>query len=340
MERVVVNLSNYLCNAHDVVIITLSGDNCFYKTDDRVKVFSPEKVNDNILIKWINLFSFFRKTLINYRPDVIYGFGDSYNSFYIVASGFLGIPIFVSNRSSPDRSMHGFRKYINPIFYPFAKGIIIQTEIGIKAIKKFYPLNKFFKVPNPIDTDLFKYSDSDRENIIINVGYLGLKKNQDLLIKFFEKLKINNKWKLIFIGEGPDRAKIEALIADKKLSECVYLLGTRNDVPELLAKSKIFAFTSTLEGFPNALGEAMAAGCACISFDCKTGPSELIDDGINGFLIPEGDFELYKVKLAQLMQDQNLSNKFGKAARKKIVDDFNIDSISKKFLDVLGKVNQ
>jgi GalNAc-alpha-(1->4)-GalNAc-alpha-(1->3)-diNAcBac-PP-undecaprenol alpha-1,4-N-acetyl-D-galactosaminyltransferase len=78
----------------------------------------------------------------------------------------------------------------------------------------------------------------------------------------------------------------------------------------------------------------MAAGCACIAYDCIAGPSDIIDDGVNGFLIPEGDHELYKEKLKLLMEDKGLRERFGKAAREKMKQ-FDAEKITQRFLDFM-----
>ena len=116
--------------------------------------------------------------------------------------------------------------------------------------------------------------------------------------------------------------------------EKIDFLGIVKDVKRLYSKSAIFAFTSTLEGFPNALAEAMAAGCACISFDCVAGPSDIIDDGINGILIPVGNDTLYKEKLQLLMEDQGLRERFSIAAKEKM-NQFEASYISNKFYNFI-----
>ena len=78
----------------------------------------------------------------------------------------------------------------------------------------------------------------------------------------------------------------------------------------------------------------MAAGCACISFDCEAGPSELIDDGINGFLVPIGVHEQYKEKLQQLIDNDKLRRKFGNNAKEKM-EKFRMDNIANQYLDFI-----
>jgi GalNAc-alpha-(1->4)-GalNAc-alpha-(1->3)-diNAcBac-PP-undecaprenol alpha-1,4-N-acetyl-D-galactosaminyltransferase len=100
--------------------------------------------------------------------------------------------------------------------------------------------------------------------------------------------------------------------------------------------TSVFAFTSTSEGFPNALGEAMAAGCACVAYDCVAGPSDMIDNGINGFLISIGDEKQYLKKLQLLMEDETTRIKFGKAAQEKMKQ-FEASTIADKFYNFITK---
>ena len=85
-----------------------------------------------------------------------------------------------------------------------------------------------------------------------------------------------------------------------------------------LKSAQIFAFTSLSEGFPNALAEGLAAGCACISYDCPTGPAELIQHGQNGLLIDLGDESAYRKNLEVLMSDSSLRERLSTRARVEI----------------------
>ncbi len=108
------------------------------------------------------------------------------------------------------------------------------------------------------------------------------------------------------------------------------------DVDELLNRSSIFAFPSILEGFPNALSEAMASGLPCVSFNCDTGPSDLINDGKNGYLVDVGDIDMFSLRLRNLMESESLRANIALEAIK-IREQFHISKISNLFLDFLDK---
>jgi len=127
------------------------------------------------------------------------------------------------------------------------------------------------------------------------------------------------------------------LIDKLNLADNIFLLGIKSNPFDYLKNAQIFSFVSTSEGFPNALGEAMAAGCACLSFNCITGPSELIDDAKNGFLIPVGNHELYIEKLKLLMLDEKIRNRLSVAAIEKIKQYYNVENIAEKYLDLTNK---
>jgi glycosyltransferase involved in cell wall biosynthesis len=128
--------------------------------------------------------------------------------------------------------------------------------------------------------------------------------------------------------------RLQKLVTDLDATDKVVLAGKQFNVEQYYLKSKIFAFTSSSEGFPNVIGEAMSAGLPVVAFDCVAGPSELIRDNVNGFLIPLFDYQLFSEKLEELMDNEQLREKFGAAAGISIKQ-FSVESIGEKFYSFL-----
>jgi len=281
--------------------------------------------------KFIRFFTQMRwlRYLVNQiKPSAVCSFGEKYNPFVLLALWGLGLPVFVANRASPVNYMKGYKGVITPLAYRTARGVILQTQKSKELLRRRYPLKNSIVIGNPID---LSFPEGVRRKTILNVGSIGGAKNQDWLLGYFQKVAASiSDWELHFVGDGPRREKCEVYAQSLGIKGRVVFHGLQKEVRRYYATASIFAFTSTSEGFPNALAEAMAAGCACIAYDCIAGPSDIIDDGLNGFLIPEGNHELFVQKLSSLIADQDLRLRFGVAAKEKMKQ-FEAGTISERF---------
>jgi len=125
---------------------------------------------------------------------------------------------------------------------------------------------------------------------------------------------VDAPFRLQLVGDGPDQASLEALIEALGLGDRVALLGRRDDVPELLADTHIFALISRQEGFPLAILEAMRAGLPVVASDVG-GVREAVRHGDTGFLIPRGDEQALRASLRRLLVDPALRRSLGDAGR-------------------------
>jgi glycosyltransferase involved in cell wall biosynthesis len=153
----------------------------------------------------------------------------------------------------------------------------------------------------------------------------------------------NPEWKLVLVGydhlKQNNFERLKGMILKNNAGDRVLLAGKQADVDSYYTSSRIFAFTSGSEGFPNVIGEAMSAGLPVIAFDCVAGPSDMITDNHNGFLIPLYDYSQFQEKLEMLMQHEELRNSFGENAKKDIIR-FSVSSIGEKYYNfILGKLN-
>ena len=322
-ERVVTTLANYLAKDFDVAIITFKKVNPFYKLDEKIQIFNcveTTRPSANVFIALKSNYILYRRInsiVKREKIELLIGFLTSANILSVLASKYNRIPCIISERINPAKTnTPKIWKFLRRLCYPKATYLVVQTE----EIKDYYKAKikneRLVILPNPISAGLsaLREENPEKENIILNVGRLTYQKAQDVLIKAFAKTE-NKSWKLLIAGEGPKREEYEALIAQMGLTDKISLIGKTKNISDYYNKSKIFAFTSIFEGFPNALIEAMHYGLACVSTDCPTGPSELIADGSNGYLIPMNDENTLALKLDELMKDEEKITKYGVNAR-------------------------
>lgn len=124
-----------------------------------------------------------------------------------------------------------------------------------------------------------------------------------------------NDWNLLIIGDGELRQDLLRQIEMNGLNEKVVLKKVQADeMPDVYTNASIFALSSYYEGLPMVLLEAQAAGLPIVSFACKCGPKDIIEDGISGFLVEEGDTDALAERLIDLINDERLRNEMGQAA--------------------------
>lgn len=332
-ERIVCRIANHSADQHDVSIITLVPEESFYRLDERVELVHPVATIQRrakplrTVLQLRHLFSACRRS----RPDICLVFGEDIAGMACLIARFAGVSrVWTFCRGMPERSLKGANGTLNPLFCRLASRIMVQTQAAKQRLKGTYPAEKIAVWPNPIEVPETVTPAPEREPFIINVGSIGRLKNQEALLRIFSRLDRSGDWRLVFIGDGPERAALEEQASRLDLGESVIFTGQRQDVARHLDQAAIFAFTSLSEGFPNALAEALAAGCACISYDCPTGPSELIEHDVNGLLVPMGDEEGYRHELARLLDDTDLRTRLSEAARRDIRR-FSADTVIAEF---------
>ena len=346
MERVMSELANYFSTLRFVdVHLVLFGKKpeLFYSIHNSVSVHkAPFGFNDRLrVIEFLKRLYYIRSKIKNIDPDVALSFGTQWNNMTLLALQGTKIPVFVSDRGSPERIYKKTQEVLRSILYPKTAGIIAQTDTAKKLLKKRFPSSDIETIGNPI-RQISTNQYSKRENIILSVGRLIETKHHDRLIEIFSKLDAPD-WKLLIAGANALNENNFNILEDKieslGLQDRVELLGRVQNVDAIYSKSKIFAFTSSVEGFPNVVGEALSAGCPVVSYDCIAGPSEMIENGINGFLVEVFDDSTFQNSLQELINDEKLAERMSKNAINSI-DKFSVKKIGEKYLKFLiSKIN-
>jgi len=341
MERVMSELATYFASKQNLelhlVFYGLTRE-IFYPLPKTIEIHKPQfRFRNRLrLLYTLRTVYFLRSTIKKLRPDSILSFGEYWNTLVMISLIGLSFPIFVSDRCSPEKEFSIFHRFLRAAFYPKASGIIAQTQKAKEIYLRQFRHTNIKVIGNPI-REIVDVSHNKRENVVLMVGRLIKTKHQDKLIEVF--LKINNPgWKLILVGYDHLKQNNSGLLRDIiRLGHSegrVLLAGRHSDVDSFYRRSKIFAFTSSSEGFPNAIGEAMSAGLPVVAFNCVAGPSEMIRDGRNGYLIPLFDYGQFSEKLELLMNDDNLRAGMGFKASEDIKE-FAVDKIGEKYLEFI-----
>lgn len=152
--------------------------------------------------------------------------------------------------------------------------------------------------------------------VVVAAGRLTAQKAFDRLIRAFAPVAARHpEWTLRIYGAGPQRPALERLIQRRCLTGRVELMGRTRDLPAVLAGASVFALSSRFEGMPLVILEAFAAGVPVVSFDCPTGPGELIANGRDGLLVPDADVRALTAALRILIEDAPRRRRMGAAAQ-------------------------
>ena len=154
--------------------------------------------------------------------------------------------------------------------------------------------------PENIDLDV-------KKKVALAVGRLDAVKGFDRLVEAFADIHgVMPDWKLRIVGEGTERDRLETLIAENGLEDCVSLTGMRDaaGVEEEMRRDSLFLMSSHSEGLPFVLMEAFSAMLPAVAYDVRVGPGAIIQNGVSGYLVPDGDRAAYVARVCELMGDE------------------------------------
>ncbi|NHF61535.1 glycosyltransferase family 4 protein [Flavobacteriaceae bacterium TP-CH-4] len=341
-ERVVSIVANYFAeHNHTVRIITfIDGD--AYELDPRVERIRFHKkglIKPAIIRGFFSLLKFYFKS--KNRPDII-------NS-HIGLMGYTSIPVGRMYNIKVINSEHMNHLHQNVDFpmkflwnnlYKYADAITILTKFDLAFFKSRN--KKVVVMENPCSFDIGKSPTNIREKVIVAVGNLDRYEHKgfDNLIEIASRvLKNHVDWKLKIVGGGNYGMEILKNMANEYgIYDQVIFTGFRSDIKEILSNAEIFILSSRYEGLPMVLLEALSQGLACISYDCISGPSEILENNVTGLLIADQDKDAMAKGLERLILDDNLRNGLRERSSTAL-DKFSIERVGQKwnnlFQDIL-----
>jgi glycosyltransferase involved in cell wall biosynthesis len=194
--------------------------------------------------------------------------------------------------------------------------LVCLTDEDMRSWKRLH-VNNVCVIPNMITIFPPKNIDYAIKRVIA-VGRYSDQKGFDMLIKAWGKLSPKYPDWHLFIFGNEDRTPYEEMAKTEKCQNTCHCMAVTEDIATEYGKSSIFVMSSRYEGMPLALIEAMSAGLACVSFNCPNGPSDIINDGIDGFLARNGDIDDLAIKIEILICNESLRRKIGIMAKQNI----------------------
>ena len=290
-QRIALTLSKWL-RSKDIesTIVAISKSRSNYQIPKQEKIICLGHSRALDLVRTVRLLS---STIAQEAPSLVITMGVSTSIFSVLAIRTLNnVTHIISERNDPRHFLgKPIVRYISRFLMKYADGYVFQTEDA----RNYYPKNiknRGKVIPNPIFADNLPGATYLYDNkTIVTMGRLTAQKNHKLLISAFAKFsKLCEGYKLVIYGSGELKEETEQYVDVLGMSESVILYDACNDVQDRIKDAAFFVLSSDFEGMPNALIEAMAMGLPCISTDCPCGgPRYLIENKINGLLVPVGD---------------------------------------------------
>jgi GalNAc-alpha-(1->4)-GalNAc-alpha-(1->3)-diNAcBac-PP-undecaprenol alpha-1,4-N-acetyl-D-galactosaminyltransferase len=314
-ERVASTLINYWVSVgQQVTLVTLdSVEKDFYPIDTRVKrvalhLASESKNGREFIGNNLQRVKSLRGLFRSFEFDVVVSFIDKINVLVLLATLGLGVPVIVSEHTDPRKYAVGsVTAGLRRVLYPSARAVVVLTAGIGRWARKIVRKESIYVIPNPISSQFLVNHLSNgttAHHTVVGMGRMGPEKGFDrLLTAFANCAERHPDWILRIVGEGTERSRLHALAVKLGLESRIRLDTVTKEPEKVLHDSDLFVLSSRYEGFPMALLEAMACGLPVISFDCPSGPREMIRDGIDGVLVPPDDVGALANAMGSLMGD-------------------------------------
>lgn len=303
-ERIMVSVANGIAALGHTVDLVLASATGTYLSEvsDTVNVVDLGK--RRVLASLPALTRYLRSN----APDAVLSAINHSNIVALLAHKLAGARcrIVVSERNAPSRSLAGgpvatLMRMLTSKLYPSADAIVCVSQGVQREMEDLLklPPEKLTTIYNPLEIDRiasFRDAPTDHEwldqktaPVIVAVGRLTEQKDYPTLLRAFALLRQDRTAKLIVVGEGEDRTRLETLASELAIAADVEFVGFKQNPFAWMAASDLYVLSSAWEGLPGALLQAMACGARIVSTDCRTGPDEILENGRWGRLVPVGD---------------------------------------------------
>jgi glycosyltransferase involved in cell wall biosynthesis len=350
-ERVAMNLSSeWVAQGLDVSVVTLTSTaSDFYALHDSVERITLDLAGGSgglagAVLANVRRMLALRRVLRQVKPDVVLGI-ETRPSILAILAG-LGLPCKVSatEHIHPPMLFEGkLWECLRRWTYPFADKVVALTQKSKVWLQDNCNCKAVTVIPNSISLPIPVVEPvvspqqvvGAGRRVLLAAGRMAEQKGFDILIDSFGRIASDfPAWDLVILGDGHDRHSLVAQVAAAGLGERVLLPGQVGNMPDWYERADLYVLSSRFEGFSMTIVEAMASGCAVVSFDCDAGPGDIITHGHDGLLVRQvGDPQELANALSTLMSDDETRALMAARARA-VVERFSVARVFSMWRDV------
>lgn len=260
------------------------------------------------------------------------------NLYTAAATQLAGVPVFVTSEHGENRWKRRWHRIAERqvISRAAAARICVSPQIlAARRDRDKVPVEKLHLLYNGTAVPVVAAQGTGAPALVGTVGRFVKEKNLELFIEAASLVK--GDFRLCLVGDGKEMGKVRAALERKNLTERAELPGLQSDVSRWLDKMDIFVSSSSQEGHPIALLEAMAYGIACIATDVG-GVAGTLEHGHEGMLVPPGDAKALAAAIEELIADRDLRLAMGSAARRRVMRDFSIQAVADRHLKLYERL--
>ncbi len=232
-------------------------------------------------------------------------------------------------------------RFISKTIFNDAYGLVaVSKEIEAK-VKRDYGYEKVSTIYNPLETEKIGMLSIEEIpydfSFVLGVGRMVEDNNKQfdkMILAYSKSVLPSQQTRLVLLGEGPQQQALKKLAAELGIAEYVVFPGFIQNPYAFMSKARFTLLCSKNEGLPNTITESLACGTPVVAFDCKSGPSELIEDRLNGLLVADQDFEKFTEAMNEMAENTNLYRDCKQHAKASVAR-FSIDEIGAAWLQYL-----
>jgi glycosyltransferase involved in cell wall biosynthesis len=345
-ERAAITIANqWVGKGHKITLLTFDSKDtpAFYEVNPAIKhiQLGLAKNSDQSFAKvWNNLrrIVILRGAIKNSHPDFVISFLNRTNIRTLLATKGINKPVIISEQTDPIRGNLEFVwRWLQKYLYPTASRVVTHTEQAARYLSEALRC-RVVVIPNPVVEAEIRLKETQQVTpVLVAVGALEKEKGFDILLRSMAQIAPQHPQLVLRIfGEGTQRKHLESLRAELGLARQVYLPGQVKDIFQQLSEADLFVMPSRIEGFGNALCEAMACGLPVIATDCM-GPREIIRDGVTGVLVPTEDSQILAQVISELLNNTEKRLSLAKQARE-IMRRVSLEEVMKQWDGLLAEL--